>query len=161
MKLFLVMSDTHGHLSHAKKVLEQYPQIRSVIHLGDYLRDAAKLQNQFPETEFIMVPGNCDYAPNMPAERVLELEGNRILLTHGHRYGVKSGMAGIESKAREEGFQAVLFGHTHVPICKRTSFLLLNPGSLGYPRGFSGPTYGILEISGNQMEARILKVSFI
>lgn len=157
MKLFLILSDTHGDLFEAKKILNQYPQIDGMIHLGDYYKDAVQLQNQFPNLECIMVPGNCDFVSNVPEEKVLEIEGQKIFLSHGHYYGVKNGTGRLESKALKEGYHALLFGHTHIPLLKYTSSsLILNPGSLGYPRGHSGSTYALLEISKGKIEARIM-----
>ena len=56
-------------------------------------------------------------------------------MTHGHYYGVSMGLYGVldEGKARE--CQVVLFGHTHRPVEEtEEGILLLNPGSLSYPR---------------------------
>lgn len=157
MKLFLIMSDTHGDLSKAKEVLGHYPQIDALIHLGDYFRDAAILQSQFQVPEFIQIPGNCDYVFDVPGDRVIEAEGKRIFLTHGHRYDVKSGILRLDAKATKDKYDIVLFGHTHIPLLKNTaSTLFLNPGSIAYPRGLSGPTYALLEISRGRAEARIM-----
>ncbi len=157
MKLFLIVSDTHGDLIKAKKVLGQYPQIDAVIHLGDYYKDAVHLQNQFPSLEFMMVPGNCDFVFDVPEERVLEVEGKKLFLTHGHRYDVKNGTGRLEAKALKDGYDAVLFGHSHIPHIKSTATtLFLNPGSLSYPRGLSDSTYALLEISKDKIQARIL-----
>jgi putative phosphoesterase len=159
MKLFLIISDTHGDLLKAKEVLSHYPQIDALIHLGDYCRDALTLQSQFHFPECIMVSGNCDYSLDIPNERVYEAEGKSLFITHGNLYDVKSGIMRLESKASKERYDIVLFGHTHVPLLKNTaSALFLNPGSLGYPRGLSGPTYALLEISKGRAEARILDV---
>lgn len=157
MKLYLVISDTHGDFFTAQRIIAQYSQIDGVIHLGDYLKDALILKKYFPQYEHILVPGNCDYASDFPAEKVLEAEGKKVWLTHGHNYSVKSGTGRLESKAIREGYDAVLFGHTHIPCLKRVStLLLLNPGSLSQPRGLSGPTYALLEVSKGDIQARIM-----
>ncbi len=157
MKLFLILSDTHGDLFEAKKMIDRYPQLDAMIHLGDYYKDAVHLQNQFPKLECIMIPGNCDFVSDVPEERILEVEGKKIFLTHGHHYSVKSGTGRLEAKGLKEGYDALLYGHTHIPLIKyTTSSLILNPGSLGYPRGLSGPTYALLEISKGTIEARIM-----
>lgn len=157
MKLFLIISDTHGDLSKAKNILPHYPQIDGLIHLGDHDKDALILQSQFHLPECIMISGNCDYSLDIPNERVLESEGKRIFLTHGNQYDVKSGIMRLETKAVKEKYDIVLFGHTHIPLLKNTAnALFLNPGSLGYPRGLSGPTYALMEISKGRAEARIL-----
>jgi putative phosphoesterase len=155
MKLFLVMSDTHGDVFSALKIIKEYPQINGVIHLGDYSKDAKRLMIQYPELEFYSVPGNCDFVFDMPSDILLDIEGKRLLLTHGHRYDVKNGLEKLENKAIREKADAVLFGHTHSPyIGYRSNVLFVNPGSLYYSRGSGAKTYALLEVSSNGVEAR-------
>lgn len=156
MKLFLVVSDTHGDISRIKEVISHYPQIKTLIHLGDYCRDALEVKKHFPDIEFFMVSGNCDFSSNIPAEKLLEVEGKRLLLTHGHHYNVKSNLDRLRYKVLEDNYDAVLFGHTHIPFLEKNNILFLNPGSLGYPKGLSGATYALLEVSKGVIEARIL-----
>ena len=157
MKLYLIISDTHGDFFLPKKIIGQYNNLDGVIHLGDYYKDALILKNEFPQYEFIIVSGNCDYSADIPTKMVIEQEGKKVFLTHGHNYGVKSGTERLEAIAMRDGYDAVLFGHTHVPCLKYSnSLLLLNPGSISSPRGISGPTYALLEISNNDIQARIM-----
>lgn len=155
MRLFLVMSDTHGDIVTAIKIIKNYPQISGIIHLGDYNKDANRLKAQFPEIEFYMVPGNCDFVFDMPTDILMDIEGKRLLLTHGHRYSVKNGLERLEHKAKNENADAVLFGHTHTPyIMYRSNILFVNPGSLYYSRGTGAKTYALLEVSPKGIEAR-------
>lgn len=155
MKLFLVISDTHGDLFTAKEIIKEYPQINGIIHLGDYYKDAMILKAQSPNVEFIMVPGNCDFVLDAPNDIFLEIEGQRIFLTHGHRYDVKNGVGRLEAKAKQEYADAVLFGHTHTPYIEyRSGILFINPGSLSYSRGAGAKTYALLEVSPKGIEAR-------
>ena len=39
----LVLSDTHGDIEKAEKVINNSKDLNLVIHLGDYFRDAQKL----------------------------------------------------------------------------------------------------------------------
>jgi putative phosphoesterase len=159
MKLYLVISDTHGSIYTARTVIEKYGQIDGLIHLGDHYKDAVILkETQFKDLDMYMVPGNCDFVADVPSEIVLEAEDKRILLTHGHRFNVKNGLDRLEKYALRQNTDAVLFGHTHAPLQEiRSDIVFLNPGSLGYPRG-SSPTYGLLEISKNAIETRILNI---
>lgn len=157
MKLYIVVSDTHGNLIGIRKVVAQYPQAHGIIHLGDYMKDALVLKQEHPDWEHFSVPGNCDYALNTPNELVLEIEGKKLLLTHGHHDNVKNGTTRLETKALSNGYDAVLFGHTHVPLYKMVSSVhVINPGSPTYPRGFSGPTYALLEIGQGNIQVRIM-----
>lgn len=158
MKLYLIISDTHGDIYTAKKVIARYPQIDGLIHLGDYYKDANIIKSQYPDLNVMMVPGNCDFVYDIPSESVLEIEGKRILLTHGHLYNVKSGIERLERKAIKEDINLVLFGHTHCPLQEsRSNITFVNPGSIGNPRGTLSPTYALLEVSKNGLEVRILE----
>lgn len=157
MKLYLILSDTHGDIYTASGIIRMYPQADGVIHLGDHCRDAKKLMALFPGTEFYIVPGNCDFAYDMPSDILLETEGKRLLLTHGHMYDVKNGLGRLEIKAKKENADAVLFGHTHVPYIEyRSKALFVNPGSLSYSRCAGKKTYALLEVSPKGIEARCL-----
>ena len=72
----------------------------SHFHLGDVSRDARALGQQFQQLPIACVCGNCDGPSDLPAQRILTLEGKRVLLCHGHTYGVKSGMGGAIAAAR-------------------------------------------------------------
>lgn len=62
--------------------------------------------------------------------KVMELEGKRILMTHGHRYGVKSGYLRAVYAAKEQQADILLFGHTHRAECFQEEGLwVLNPGA--------------------------------
>ncbi len=160
MKQFIVLSDTHGELTEAEEILRSWPGIRSVIHLGDYSRDALQLKEAFPEHEFFIISGNCDFfLSEAPMERLLEVEGKKLLLTHGHRYDVKNGTGRLEARGKAEGLDVILYGHTHIPLLLKTSAgLILNPGSTSSPRGGHHGTYALLEIGNGRVEARLLEV---
>ena len=161
MKLFLIMSDSHGDFQCIKKIINQFPSIQTIIHLGDYYRDSLLIKESYPDKEFFIVPGNCDAVkPGIPYDIVLKSEEKRLLLTHGHRYEVKSGLGKLKNKAALDNIDIVLFGHTHIPLIEKSSTcLLVNPGSAGYPR-YDGPSsYALLEIGNGRAEARIMEVT--
>ena len=111
----------------------------TVIHLGDHLADAESMEAVFPGTDFYHVPGNCDYFTAVPQKLTVELDGVRIFLTHGHLFGVKSGLSGLEAEARRIGAQLALFGHTHRAVLEEGSGLwLMNPGACGAGRSEFG-----------------------
>lgn len=64
---------------------------------------------------------------------MVELEGVKILLCHGHRYHVKSTLLPLYLAARENGVRLALFGHTHTALLEeKDGITLLNPGSCGF-----------------------------
>ena len=100
----LVLSDSHGAVSPMEQAVEQTsPDL--ILHLGDCWRDAERLQGRFPQIPLQQVPGNCDFRPGEPAERLLCLEDFRILMCHGHTYGVKQSLTarGICRRGEEPG----------------------------------------------------------
>lgn len=101
---WLILSDSHGVVSNMKQaVIRSAPD--GILHLGDCWQDGQRLHQLFPQIHFYQVPGNCDFRPDEPSERVLETEGFRILLCHGHTYGVKQSLlsAGYAARRTEPG----------------------------------------------------------
>lgn len=144
MYRIIVISDTHRHMDYALRVLDNLSEYDMIIHLGDYSADAARLERLYKNVTVVSVCGNNDFpSPSSPAEREIEIDGVKLFLTHGHKYGVKFGYERIYLRALELGAQVVLFGHTHVPICeKEDRVLMLNPG--GY--NSNSRSVGIIEI---------------
>lgn len=152
MKL-LVFSDSHKTQRHmVQAVRRESPD--AVIHLGDHEQDAQKLMAQYPQLPLYQVCGNCD--PGVaPAVQLLTLEGVRLFLTHGHLYGVKSGLLRAELAAREQQADVLLFGHTHRGCCiQKDGLWLLNPGSCGGKM----PTYGIVNLLDGRADCRLVEI---
>lgn len=61
-----------------------------IIHLGDCLRDAETVSFAFSDIPVTMVPGNCDGWTNRRDRLLLERDGVKLLLGHGHQWQVKS-----------------------------------------------------------------------
>ncbi len=151
---WLVFSDSHGHLDYMKEAVE-FEKPDKVLHLGDVVRDARKLQECFPELDMVWVVGNCDgYAgdDDDPAERELFMGEKRILMCHGHTYQVKLGIGMLTNEAMARGADVVLFGHTHDPQCfLEGSLWVMNPGTVsGLPRA----TYGVMELENGKLNCR-------
>lgn len=147
----LVLSDSHGNIdSMAQAVERESPDL--LLHLGDCWRDAERLHERFPVLPLHQVPGNCDFRSTEPNERLLLLEGKRVLLCHGHTYGVKQSLLLAGYAAEEQALDAFLFGHTHRPLVDlRGRTLFLNPGSIGDP---VCPFYGILTLENGTLNGR-------
>ena len=72
-----VVSDTHGSLSTAIKLIREMGELDLLLHAGDYYRDAAALAREF-NLPVRAVVGNCDLAAKGPVEEYIELAGWRI-----------------------------------------------------------------------------------
>lgn len=119
----------------------------AVFFLGDGLQDVRLLPSMVPGTPIYKVRGNCDWAAEEPLTEAAEIEGVRFFLTHGHAYGVKSGLAELAAAGRDAQADLVCFGHTHRAFDGYGNFgiRMLNPGTVGGPYGQS-TTYGVIEL---------------
>jgi putative phosphoesterase len=149
---FLIFSDTHGLREPMNELYKLYPN-DGILHLGDYIADAKWMLDRTNGHPVYQVKGNCDYGANGLEQQLLELGGVKILMMHGHRFGVKSGYGAALAEGLRQGAQVVLFGHTHIPFMEqRNGVLLMNPGSLHNPNR----EYGILEIENGKAKGVLL-----
>jgi len=144
----LVLSDSHGRCEYMHQAIKtEKPDC--VIHLGDHAGDAERLFEQYPYLPVLSVRGNCDYMDHTTPEcRECMFDGVRVLMVHGHTYGVKNGLLRLYMAAKEKAVHVALFGHTHCAFCEnKDGIWLMNPGTCG---AFSCKTYGVVEITNGQ-----------
>jgi putative phosphoesterase len=106
------------------------------------------------------VYGNADepaLRESLPKEAVVEAGGARLGLVH-----IPGPAAGREARlaARFPGCDAVLFGHTHLPVVERHAGVwLLNPGSPTERR--RGPFHSmlVLEIEAGEIRPELVRLS--
>ena len=148
MKRVLVLSDSHGNVNNMiLAVRREMPGM--IIHLGDCWADAEQLQKKCLGIPLEQVPGNCDCRQEF-LERILLIEGKKILICHGHTYNVKAGYMNLQYGAQEKEVDAALFGHTHrVFYDTYNGITYINPGSIGSPPYGVPPSYAVLEIDGS------------
>ena len=133
-----LFSDSHGDTRALDDLLEKMGHIDAACFMGDIARDAYHLEDRLSSMPgspaLYAVKGNNDYASILPLDRLIELDGVRIYMTHGHT--VVSLMS-LAYRAAEKEAKIALFGHTHVPLCEvEQGVMLINPGSAGnYCRG--------------------------
>lgn len=128
MKKIVVISDTHRN----KKALSELADIMFendyVFHLGDCYDDFTEYAYALKERAF-QVHGNCDLGND--TEIVTEIEGHKILATHGHEYGVKQTRDRLYHRAKELGCDLVFYGHTHIAEIKTVNGVtFINPGCM-------------------------------
>jgi len=140
-----ILSDSHGDLKRAKQAVAEMGPVDLLLHAGDHYRDAIRLGELYG-IEIKAVAGNCDLNAPGPVEEVLEIQGRRIYLTHGHLYGVKHGLMRLFYRTCEVGAEIVIFGHTHAAQRGEIEGIyFLNPGSIARPRIAGKSTYAVLE----------------
>lgn len=143
MKL-LIVSDSHGNTLALREVLDREPDADFLLHLGDGAADLAAIQHTGRCPQAMAVRGNCDYAPDLPSERLCTFMGKLVFMTHGNGYEVKLTCGALLGAARQKGAEIALFGHTHSPYYGfQDGVYLFNPGALSHC--VSGRlTYGVL-----------------
>lgn len=150
----LIVSDSHGDVETMCGAVDaEQPDV--VIHLGDHIADADRLNERYPGMRVYKVPGNTDSgSADEEWIRRIELCGKSILLTHGHTFledkTVKTYFEGITKLFLSccGSADIILFGHTHEPFinCCNGKWIM-NPGHIGRRLGQQiNATYGILEI---------------
>lgn len=156
----LVFSDSHGRASNMMEALKrQVKRPDAVVFLGDGLIDISYCDVQ--GAALFVVEGNCDYwyrgYTDLKSEKeiLINLGGKRIMMVHGHEYGVKSGLARIVKAAAEKNVDIVLFGHTHQALEKylpagetEYGFELEKPLWLFNPGAAEESFFGCVEIDG-------------
>lgn len=158
----LIVSDSHGRNNHLERVLGKEKDIDFLIHLGDlegtdaYLKEVLKCPME-------IISGNNDYFSCIEREKLIELDGHKIFMTHGHRYEVYEGASLLKEIGKELEAEIVMFGHTHIPyLDTEDEVIALNPGSISQPRQKDRiPTYMIMNtLENGQLKFEIKRVNF-
>ncbi len=138
MKL-LITGDIHGRSDMLEKVLKQVDDYDLHLNTGDLGLDVKTIE----ASKMIAVKGNNDYYQDLPTERLIEHQGLKILLTHGHLQNVKYGLTELIEMAKEMNADICIFGHTHDAFYKKIDHItFINPGSLS---GYHDKSYAIYE----------------
>ena len=128
-----------------------------ILHLGDWTSDLAwdQLSTLAPVDG---VAGNNDpmgLAERLGLAKVVELDGVRLGLTHGHLGIGRTTLERAERRfADEPGLAAILFGHSHIPLVERRDDgrpWLINPGSPTDRRRQPRYTWGLLTVDGGRL----------
>ena len=142
-----VISDSHNIVRNMKVVNQYIKDSDIIIHCGDGGDDISIIEEEF-NGEIYIVKGNCDLGEIYPNELILEVEGKKIFVAHGHKYNVKMTYNNILYKALELGADIVTFGHSHkAMIVESNGVTLMNPGSISLPYGIDNRSMGFIEIN--------------
>lgn len=142
----LIVSDTHRHNENFVKAVERTAPIDLVVHCGD-IEGSELFISQAAGCPVQMVAGNNDFFSELPGELTFKIGALQVWVTHGHHYYVSMGTEFIIEEARARGVDVVMYGHTHRPSIEyRAGIVVLNPGSLSYPRQDGRrPSYIVME----------------
>ena len=142
----MIVSDTHGHHENLDIALEREGKLDMLLHMGD-VEDGEHYIEAVAECPVHILAGNNDFFSYLPGEKEIKIGKYRVLMTHGHGYYVSMDTKRLRQEAYVRGVDIVMFGHTHRPYMDLDGeVIVLNPGSIAYPRqeGRKG-TYIIME----------------
>lgn len=158
MNRFIICSDIHGNLSDFKRMLREAGRdpIDGVIIAGDMEIDQTEIQQAVSvlkrdgkPVSLYMVKGNCDYefCGDLKDLATIQLPGNiTCVLSHGHRYQVKSDLMVYAEVARNLGAKIAIYGHTHLYDDRMLGNIrFINPGALCGSR-YDRPSYILMTI---------------
>lgn len=161
MKYFIA-SDIHGSAIWCREMLKAFERENAdrLILLGDILYHGPR--NDLPEEyapkkviemlnplsrKILCVRGNCEAEvdqmvlsfPVLAEYCILELGGNIVFVTHGHKLN-------LDNMPPIADGDVLLHGHTHIPACEKAGDITyLNPGSVSIPKNGSWHGYMTLE----------------
>lgn len=163
MKL-VVVSDIHGRSDILSHALSLHPDRDGLLFLGDGIRDIDADALRSGGRIFGGVRGNCDslflknFGYEYSEELFLALGEYNVIMMHGHTHGVKSGLERALSYASQRGADALLYGHTHVPLERYFpegrelgGYILKKPMWVMNPGALADGSYGLLQIRGSQL----------
>lgn len=146
----LIVSDTHGRDENLELAVNREAPFDMLVHCRRCGRTGV-LYRSSCRMSLRIVSGNNDFFSDLPREEVIDIEENKVLVTHGHYYGVSMAFDQLADAAKQRGCNAAFFGHIHMPVLEtEDGILLVNPGSLAFPRQRGRrPSYAVLETDGN------------
>lgn len=132
-------------------------RVDRILHLGDWTSELAwDLLAELAPVDGIA--GNNDppaLTERLGTSKVLELEGVRLGLTHGHLGPGRTTPERAERLlAAEPGLAAILFGHSHIPLLERGAGdrpWLINPGSPTDKRRQPHRTWALLTLDAGRI----------
>jgi uncharacterized protein len=154
-----VISDTHMPRGNRRLPIERLKSADAILHAGDLMEREVleELQSLGPPVH--AVRGNVDSAwlqARLPLTRTLEFDGVRIGMIHDA--GAKQGRL-ERMRRRFPGTQAVIFGHSHIPLHEAADdFQIFNPGSATDRRRQPAHTMGVATISDRKISFDLIEV---
>ncbi|MCR4579298.1 MAG: metallophosphatase family protein [Treponema sp.] len=172
----LIISDSHGHTDIMQNIIMNYgKECQALIFCGDGLGDVSQIITLAQEDKALaeclppvlaFVQGNCDPQAypmedgkylRAPIEQELVVNGQKLLIVHGHAHGVDYGTEKLGLQMKFEDYKAVFYGHTHI-ACERNieGYKFVNPGSCSRPRGGQLASFAIATV-----EKTFIDIAFI
>ena len=154
MNTIIAFSDSHN-MPLPRRLVEVANESKYVFFLGDGI---SSLGDILCLKGFHGVKGNCD-SHAFQDEEVIEIDGVKILITHGDKYHVKRGLLELDLRARELGCTLVFYGHTHfAKIDESAGITFICPGAIFAP--YSGASsYAYVVVHDGKFTAKIVNLT--
>lgn len=155
----LVISDSHKKTGVIDRIIRKEQNAKEIFFLGDNASDIEDFIFEYPDRNFHIVAGNCDYFSAYKSFDIANIGKIKILFAHGHTFGVKQGLTGaLKRYAKENGCSIALYGHTHIAnIEYDNGVYVVNPGSCSCSREGS-ESYAVIDILDNGILPQIIKI---
>lgn len=126
------MSDSHRLVRNLYDIVEKHKDTADLfVFLGDMDRDFDNVLLLYPSIPYERVAGNNDFSTVYPYEKMLNLNGKKVFICHGHTKRVKFGTQEIVDFCKKQNVDLCLFGHTHFAVNTYDDGLyILNPGAV-------------------------------
>lgn len=140
-----IIADTHGLLR--PEVFPAFEGVDHILHGGDIgpPRLLSELEAIAPVTAVYGNTDGMELRARLPQVASLELDGFRIVVTHGDQFGSPTPAA---LHAAFPDAEIIVFGHTHRPLLQLVDVVVtvMNPGGAGARRFSLPPSVGIMEL---------------
>ena len=150
----VVTSDVHRRKNYLYDIIDRHLENADLfVNCGDCEYDIEDLQFIYPNIRIECVCGNCDWGSTLPNYKVIKFAGKKILICHGHTFGVKHGYEMLLDRAKKEKADICLFGHTHTPVIERLDgILMINPGAV------CNSSYAVVDIIDGKVNAYHVRI---
>jgi len=129
------------------EVFDVFREVDHILHGGDVGEWGVvlELQSLAPVTAVYGNTDDLELRSKLPQVADIELDGFRIVVTHGDQLGSPTPAKLHEAFPRAE---IIVYGHTHKPLLELVdkTVTVMNPGGAGAPRFGLLPSVGILEL---------------
>ena len=146
-----IISDTHGRLPSGVKTA--FKDVDLIIHAGDIGEERAldKLSKIAPVAA---VRGNMDFGKwtrHLPESEIIEMGQIVLYVLHiANR---------LDADPAENGFKAVISGHTHRPnVYEKNGVVFINPGSASYPKFGHTASAALLQVKGHDLNVKLIRL---
>jgi|SRR3989338_6792207 len=154
-----IVSDTHSRPL-PKQLVKDFGSVDFIVHAGDFC-DVADYETFKKMKDVKAVYGNMDsleLRKRLPHKEIFPCGKFSIGIVHGAG-PAQTVLEKVRTEFEKDKVDVVIFGHSHQPVNEKINGVLyVNPGSPNDDVCAPYCSYGFLEVSDNDVQAKIIKV---